>query len=219
MLEIEFWSELHCPFAHVTAIRLRRALAELDLPMRVHWRCWPLELVNRRGTPFTAVEAERPVLAQLEPDAFKPWHRRDYPFTFIPAMAALKCAALQGSETEDRYDAALRYGFFRDGRNLSLVHELFDIAAGAGVDTQRLERDYWSGRGLAAVWEDWQASHDRAIQGSPHLFVAGSDANVHNPGVRTHQSAHGIVVIDADDPEFLTGWLKLAHEAVATAGR
>ncbi len=210
MLEIEFWSDLHCPWSHVAAIRLRRALAHLNAPARVHWRCWPLELVNRRGTPRTTIEAERPVLAQLEPDAFAPWKRTDYPDTLIPAMSALKCAALQGPEAEDRYDAALRYGFFRDNRNLELVHELLDLAREAGIDADRLEADFWAGHGLPAVWHDWEESHRRAIQGSPHLFVVGADLNVHSPGMQAHENQAGIPVIDADDPQFLDGWLREA---------
>jgi predicted DsbA family dithiol-disulfide isomerase len=215
MLEIEFWSDIHCPWSHVASIRLRRALAVLDTQARVHWRCWPLEVINRRGTPRAIVESERPVLAQLEPDAFAPWQRPDYPDTFLPAMAMLKCAALQGPAAEDRYDAALRYGFFRDGRNVALVHELLDLAQEAGIDAGRLEADFWAGHGWPAVWKDYQDSRERPIQGSPHLFVVGTDLHVHNPGVRKHFSERKIPIIDADDPQFLERWLR---EALAGIG-
>jgi predicted DsbA family dithiol-disulfide isomerase len=219
MLEIEFWSDLHCPWSHVAAIRLRRALAQLDTPTRVHWRCWPLELVNHNGTPRTTIETERPVLAQLEPDAFAPWTRTDYPDTFLPAMAALKCAARQGPEAEDRYDSARRFGFFRDICNLALTDDLLHLAESAGLDMDRLAADFWAGHGHAAVWQDWQDSKTRAIQGSPHLFVVGSDLNVHNPGIQSHDSQFGIPIIDGDDPRFLEGWVRQALEAGTAAGR
>jgi predicted DsbA family dithiol-disulfide isomerase len=212
MLELEFWSELYCPWSHVAAIRLRRAISKLNTPVRVHWRCWPLELVNRQGTPRTTVETERSVLAQLEPEAFAPWSRSDYPDTLLPAMSALKSAALQGPQAEDSYNSVLRHGFFRDNRNLALVHELFDLARSADIDLDRLESDYWAGRGLAAVWADWQESHNRAIQGSPHIFVVGTDLNVHNPGIKSHDSAHSIPVIDEDDRGFLERWLRQAMD-------
>lgn len=213
MLTIEFWSDLHCPWAHVAAIRLRRARARCGAPVEIRWRLWPLELVDRAGTPRAGIETERPVLAQLEPEAFAPWTRADYPDTFLPAMAALKCAALQGAEQADRFDAALRLAFFRDNRNLALIHEILDVAAGSGLDRDRLEADYWAGRGQAAVWQDWQDSHARAIQGSPHLFVAGSTQNVHNPGIKSHDSPHGIPIIDNDDRLFLDDWLRAALAA------
>ena len=215
MLEIEFWSDLYCPWAHVAAIRLRRARARFEGRARVQWRCWPLELVNRRPTPRGALETERAVVAQLEPEAFAPWKRHDYPYTLLPAMAALKCAALQGPEAEERYDAALRYGFFRDNRNLSLTHELLDLAVTAGVDAGRLEADLWAGLGQPALWRDWQESHTRPIQGSPQLLVVGSDLSLHNPGVSMHETERGIPIVDADDPRFLDRWLVEASAAGA----
>ena len=45
------FSDLHCPWAYVFSIRLRRARAAVGQPP-VAWRCWPLELVNERGTPW-----------------------------------------------------------------------------------------------------------------------------------------------------------------------
>ena len=61
------FSDLHCPWAYVFTIRMRRARAAVGRPP-VAWRCWPLELVNDRGTPWETVSQEVPVLTQLEPD-------------------------------------------------------------------------------------------------------------------------------------------------------
>lgn len=178
--------------------------------MRVLWRYWPLELVNRQGTPRHIVEVERPVAARLEPEAFGAWNREDYPVMLIPAMAAVKCAARQGAEAAERYDAALRRGFFREERNLSLSHELLDLAEQVGLDRERLEADFWSGLGFAAGWPDWQDSRRRPIQGSPHLFVLGSQQDVHNPGVRLPWNDAGLPLVAADDPQFLDRWLREA---------
>ncbi|HEX7149493.1 MAG TPA: hypothetical protein VF512_18440, partial [Actinomycetota bacterium] len=59
------YSDLHCPWAYVFSIRLRRARAAVGQPP-VAWRCWPLELVNERGTPWATLSQEIPVLTQLE---------------------------------------------------------------------------------------------------------------------------------------------------------
>ena len=45
------FSDLHCPWAYVFSIRLRRTRAGIGRPP-VAWRCWPLELVNERGTSW-----------------------------------------------------------------------------------------------------------------------------------------------------------------------
>ena len=85
------FSDLHCPWAYVFSIRLRRARTGVDQPP-VAWRCWPLELVNERGTPWTTLSQEVPVLTQLEPDHFAPPRRETWPSTMMPAMEALKVA-------------------------------------------------------------------------------------------------------------------------------
>ena len=208
MLQIEFWSDLSCPWSHVAALRLRRVVAAGNLPIHVQWRCWPLELVNNASISRDEVEAERPVLAQLEPDAFGAWKGGDYPYTVIPAMAALKCAGLQGAAAEERYDAALRDAFFRHGHNISLQHVLWQVAEQADLDVDRLAGDWWAGRGFPPLWRDWQESQHRSIQGCPHLFVVGTQRNVHNPGISARGNEHGLMVVDSDDPHFLQGWLE-----------
>ena len=60
------------------------------------WRCWPLELVNGRGTHWATLSQEIPVLAQLEPDHFSPPRRETWPSTLLPAMEALKVAGELG---------------------------------------------------------------------------------------------------------------------------
>ena len=98
------FSDLHCPWAYVFSIRLRRARTAVDQPP-VAWRCWPLELVNDRGTSWATLSQEIPVLAQLEPDHFSPPRRETWPSTLLPAMEALKVAAeLGGARAADRFD-------------------------------------------------------------------------------------------------------------------
>lgn len=216
VLEIEFWSDLHCPWAYVTARRLRRALQRFPHPVRVYWRYWPLELVDRVGTPRAAVEAERAILSQVEPDAFALWQRDDYPVTFLPAMAMAKAASLQGEEVAGEVDFAIREGFFLYQRNVALIPELFEIVSQTSADLARLEQDFWLGHGWRRLWDDWQASQQRPIQGSPHLFVVSGQRDVHNPGIEIRQSSHGYPIIVQDDPDYLLKWLHLAWREVTS---
>ena len=79
------FSDLHCPWAYVFSIRLRRARAEVGQPP-VAWRCWPLELVNERGTPWETGIQEVPVLTQLEPDHFAPARRQTCSAGMVPKV-------------------------------------------------------------------------------------------------------------------------------------
>ena len=187
------FSDLHCPWAYVFSIRLRRARAAVGQPP-VAWRCWPLELVNDRGTPWATLSQEIPVLTQLEPDHFSPPKRETWPSTFLPAMEALKVAGeLGGPEAADRFDQTARRAFFLDRRDLSIRPTLADIAAEAGLDRQRF-LDAFDGGGLRRdVIADWEEGRRRGVQGSPHAFLPDGTA-VFNPGIGKVDWIRGIPV-------------------------
>jgi predicted DsbA family dithiol-disulfide isomerase len=187
------FSDLHCPWAYVFTIRLRRARAAADQPP-VAWRCWPLELVNDRGTPWETLSQEVPVLTQLEPDHFAPPKRETWPSTLLPAMEALKVAGeLGGPAAADRFDEAARRAFFLDRRDLSIRPVLADIATEAGLDRAGF-LDAFDGGGLrASVVADWHEGRRRGVEGSPHAFLPDGTA-VFNPGVGKIDWVRGIPV-------------------------
>jgi predicted DsbA family dithiol-disulfide isomerase len=187
------FSDLHCPWAYVFSIRLRRARAGIDRPP-VAWRCWPLELVNDRGTPWDTVTLEIPVLAQLEPDHFAAPRRQSWPSTLLPAMEALKVAGeLGGPRVADRFDEAARRAFFLDRRDLSLRPTLADVAADAGLDRSRFLDAFDDGGHRRSVIADWQEGRRRGVEGSPHAFLPDGSA-VFNPGIGKIDWGSGIPV-------------------------
>ena len=200
------FSDLHCPWAYVFSIRLRRVRAGVGQPP-VAWRCWPLELVNERGTPWDSLSQEIPVLTQLEPDHFAPPRRETWPSTLLPAMEALKVAGeLGGPQAADRFDEVARRAFFLDRRDLSIRPTLLDLAAGAGLDRvdragravgsaadhelariAGLDREAFQvafdgGGHRRGVIADWQEGRRRGVEGSPHAFLPDGSA-VFNPGI------------------------------------
>ena len=203
MLTIEIWSDIQCPWSYVVSLRLRRALRVSRRPIRVLWRYWSLELVNRCATPRWLLEAERAILARCEPDAFAPWQRDDFPSTFLPAMALAAAARQQDLDFADTVDRAAREAFFLDQCNVAVLPELIDTLDRKGIVTDRLQDAFWSGKGWRELWNDWQESHSRAIQGSPHLFVVELGTNVHNPGLREGTTPHGLPLVLHDDPAFI----------------
>jgi predicted DsbA family dithiol-disulfide isomerase len=187
------FSDLHCPWAYVFSIRLRRAREEVGRPP-VAWRCWPLELVNERGTPWNSLSQEIPVLAQLEPDHFAPPKRESWPSTMLPAMEALKVAGeLAGPGAADRFDEAARRAFFLDRRDLSIRPTLADLAAEAGLDRGAFLDAFDGGGHRRAVVADWHEGRRRGVRGSPHAFLPDGTGTF-NPGIGSVDWLHGIPV-------------------------
>ena len=187
------FSDLHCPWAYVFSIRLRRARKEVGRPP-VAWRCWPLELVNRRGTPWDSLSQEIPVLAQLEPDHFAPPKRETWPSTLLPAMEALKVAGeLGGPVAADRFDEIARRAFFLDRRDLSIRPILADVAVAAGLDRDAFLDAFDGGGHRRAVVADWQEGRRRGVEGSPHAFLPDG-TGIFNPGIGKVDWARGIPV-------------------------
>jgi predicted DsbA family dithiol-disulfide isomerase len=187
------FSDLHCPWAYVFSIRLRRARAGVEQPP-VAWRCWPLELVNERGTPWETLSQEIPVLAQLEPDHFAPPRRETWPSTLLPAMEALKVAGeLGGPRAADRFDGAARRAFFVDRRDLSLRPTLADLAVEAGLERAAFLDAFDRGGHRRAVIADWEEGRRRGVEGSPHAFLPDG-TGVFNPGIGSIDWGRGIPV-------------------------
>ena len=187
------FSDLHCPWAYVFSIRLRRARAAVGQPP-VAWRSWPLELVNQRGTPWDTLSQEIPVLTQLEPDHFAPPKRETWPSTLLPAMEALKVAGeLGGPAAADRFDEAARRAFFLDRRDLSLRSTLAEIATEAGLEQPRFLDAFDGGGHRRAVVTDWEEGRRRGVQGSPHVFLPDGTASF-NPGIGKIDWVRGIPV-------------------------
>jgi predicted DsbA family dithiol-disulfide isomerase len=187
------FSDLHCPWAYMFSIRLRRALDGAGRPP-VAWRCWPLELVNECGTPWATLSQEIPVLTQLEPDHFAPPKRDTWPSTLLPAMEALKVAGeLGGATAADRFDEAARRAFFLDNRDLSIRPTLADLATEAGLDRAAFLDAFDGGGHRRAVVADWREGRRRGVEGSPHVFLPDG-SGVFNPGVGKIDWVRGIPV-------------------------
>ena len=209
------YSDLNCPWAYLFSIRLRRTLERQARPAQVQWRSWPLELVNERGTPWSIVSSEIPVVAQLEPAHFSAPDRDSWPSTLLPAMEAVKVAdAVGGSAAADRYDAAARRAFFLDKRDLSLRSTLIELAGETGLDRERFRAELDGGGQRRAVIADWHDGRERGVQGSPHVLLPdGSD--VFNPGIGSVDFSRGIPIIKEVDQSIIEQLARAAVEREA----
>jgi predicted DsbA family dithiol-disulfide isomerase len=201
------YSDVGCPWAHLTVFRLHDARSRLGLDDDVVFehRSFPLELFNERPTPRKVLDAEIPVAGALEPDAgWQMWRGADYeyPVTTLPALEAVHAARAQSDRAGERMDRALRRAFFGSSQTISMRHVIVSVAESCdGIDVARLTTALDDGRFRRTVMDDYDRAQASDVKGSPHVFVNGLDA--HNPGISMHwegDHGKGFPVVDKDDP-------------------
>jgi predicted DsbA family dithiol-disulfide isomerase len=223
---IVVYTDVACGWSTVAIHRLLAARHRLGLDDDVHLdhRLFFLEDVNRAPVSLRLVDAEIPVLAALEPDlGLRPFpgDPSTWPVSSLLANEAVHAAKAQGPAAAEQLDLALRLALFRDGRCISLLHEVLDVAGTcAAVDAGALGDALADGRARGAMLRDYGARVDD-IQGSPHLFLPDGH-DVHNPGVELHwEGPEGakVPVVDADDPGIYDELVRRAPSSVARASR
>lgn len=176
-VELALYSDVHCPYAYLTAFRLRRLRAEWRGRIVIRHRSLALEYVNRQPTPKHILDNETPVLLLEEPGIpYQPWAapESEWPVTMWPAFEAIKCAERQGPDLANELDWAIRRAFFAESRCISLRHVLFALAKGAGLDMARFADDFDGGTTKRQVLTEARDGWERLrVEGSPTFVTAG----------------------------------------------
>ena len=202
---VDIWSDIHCPWAYVAVHRLRRARDEHGLDVVFAPRAWPLEWVNRRGTPRGIVTTETAALASHEPELFNAYTGDSWPSTFLPAFELVAAARrLYGLRAAEDVDFALRRAFFHDGVDVSIqagLHDALVIAARLNSDVvpEEVEDAWLRTNPRADVAEDFRTSGGLPIQGSPQIFWPDG-STTHNPGMTNHRWSGELVRIGRTEP-------------------
>lgn len=183
---IAMYADLACPYAYVSAFRLRKLREEDCAPVVIVHKSLALEYINKEPTPKPMFELELPILVQEEPGIpYQPWQRpeSEWPVTMWPAFEAVKCAERQSLELADALDWAIRTALFAESRCISMRHVLFDLADHVGVEMGRFAHDFDRGvakyQVLAEAQEGWEHLH---VAGSP-TFVLPSGKQISNVGL------------------------------------
>lgn len=220
---VTMWSDVGCPWASLALHTLQAAAARAGVQLMIDHRAFPLELFNRRGTPKPIIDAEVVAIAGLRPElGWRPWTAPDstYPVTTLPAMAAVQAAKVDqvgGLVGSDELDAALRHAFYADGRCISILSEIIEIAATCpSVDADALNEALALGAGIREVHEQWRTAQRPCIAGSPHLFISADHTGLNNPGVDYHWTAPPQ---DGGVPRFVGYDPQWADELVAELAR
>lgn len=202
---LAMYADLACPYAYVTAYRLRKLRDEYRGTIVIEHKSLALEYVNREPTPKPVLELELPVLVKEEPDIpYQPWQRpeSEWPVTMWSAFEAVKCAERQSLALADDLDWAIRVAFFAQSRCISLRHVLLELAQQVGLDVKRFADDFDRGvtkyQVLQEAQEGWERLH---VAGSP-TFVLPSGKQISNVGlpeitIDTHHPARVMAVTPA----------------------
>lgn len=202
---IDVWSDIHCPWAFIAVHRLRTARDKHGLDVVFAQRAWPLEWVNRQGTPRRIVTAETAALAGHEPELFTAYSAESWPSTFVPAFELVAAARrVHGPRAAEDVDYALRLAFFRDSIDVSIEAGLHDALALAGevnpdVVPERILDTWRRDNPRADVVDDFRTSTTLPIQGSPQIFWPDG-STTHNPGMTDHRWSGGLVHIGQTEP-------------------
>lgn len=167
-ITVEVFAEITCPFAYVGLKHVAEHVAEIDAPVEIIVRSWPLEWVNGTGLDVAGVEAKAEALrAQLGIDDFAGLCADTWPRTTVPALGLAAAAYEIDAVTGLTVSLALRTALFEDGADISDPETLAAIAATHGV-----EFDPADDSAVRAQYEDGRA---RGVRGSPHYFVDADD--------------------------------------------
>lgn len=211
------YSDIGCPWSHMSVFRLLQARSALGLDgaVRLDHRAFALEVINSRPTPKRILDAEIPVLAELQPEAgWQPWSAPDfqYPVTTLLALEAVQAAKEQGLAASEALDRALREAFFARSRCISLRSVILEVAAGCDVDAEALRQAIDEGRWRRAVIDQTLGADAAGVEGSPHLFLPDGSGE-HNPGIEMHEDgedASRAPVVTSDDPSVYADLLQRA---------
>ena len=119
----------------------------------------------------------------------------------LPAAEAVQAAKAQSLHASEALDRALRRAFFRDGRCITLRHEIIEVAARVdAVDVEALSAAIDRGSARAPLMQSFARAREVA-DGSPHVFLRdGSDFA--NPGMEMAwdgEAGRGFPRIERDD--------------------
>jgi predicted DsbA family dithiol-disulfide isomerase len=170
MEAVEVYADIVCPFTHFALRRFAEARAARGLRTPLRVRAWPLEWVN--GAPVEPklvaqeIEAlERSVAHEL----FFGFNAERFPRSSILALGLVSVAYGAGDAIGEAVSFRLRDALFEEGRDISDANEVARIGAEVGLGPISISD------ARARVGSEWETGRRRAVQGSPHFFVAGRE--------------------------------------------
>ena len=166
---LEVFADITCPFTHVGLKQVVRHVAEMDEPIDVIVRAWPLEWVNGVALDADVVTRKSCVIAeQLNVDYFSGVSADHWPTTTIPALNLVASAYARDAAIGLTVSLELREALFERGLDVGDAKVLADIAVAHDLPAPSADP-------CDAVRADYEAGLARGVKGSPHFWVDQDD--------------------------------------------
>jgi predicted DsbA family dithiol-disulfide isomerase len=185
-MRIEIWSDVVCPWCYIGKRRLESALAEFDHPVEIVWKSYQLD-PGAPAVPTETVaeslgrkygggpEAGRAMIDRVEAVAAEEGllfrHHQSLRANTTDAHRLLHLAHAEGLQGDLK--EALLAAYFTHTENVADHDTLRKIAAGIGLDAQRVDQVLGSQEYLDEVWEDISQAQAYGATGVPFFVVDG----------------------------------------------
>ncbi|MBW1853642.1 MAG: DsbA family protein [Deltaproteobacteria bacterium] len=156
----------------MAAVRLNRLEDEFKGSLAVSWKSY---LIREEGvTVFDEYIASHFKRANEHEESitFNPWKSGPYPTWGMPALKAIKAAAPQGKEKQDRFHLAVMKAFYTDGRDISNEQVLEKVAEEEGLITEEFSREFNNPKWERIVYSETKDAKERlGISSIPAVVV------------------------------------------------
>jgi predicted DsbA family dithiol-disulfide isomerase len=185
-MRIEIWSDVVCPWCYIGKRRLESALAEFDHPVEIEWKSYQLD-PGAPAVPTETVaeslgrkygggpEAGRKMIDRVEAVAAEEGlvfrHHQSLRANTTDAHRLLHLAHAEGLQGDLK--EALLAAYFTHTENVADHDTLRKIAAGVGLDAQRVDEVLASQEYLDEVWADISQAQAYGATGVPFFVIDG----------------------------------------------
>lgn len=178
-IKIDVVSDVVCPWCYVGKARLEKALTLVpQIDVQVRWRPFflnpwiPREGIERKNyleTKFGSVEAYAGMAARVASVAAEEGLVYNYD-SVSRQPNTIDCHRLILWAGEDRAAAmkqAIMNAYFRDGRDLTDIETLVELAAGQGMDAASIRARLAGNEDVAMIEQQVRAASDAGVSGVP----------------------------------------------------
>lgn len=184
-LSVDVMSDVICPWCYIGKRRLKKAIADLGVPVKVRWLPFqlnptmPAEGISRReyrikkfGSWERSEELDARVIAVGKEEGIDfAFDRIERTPNTLDAHRLIWLAEAEG--IQDAVVEALFLAYFTEGRDISNQQTLLDVVAEAGLDRVKAEALLNGNYGMEAIHEAGNLSRRHHVDGVPFFVING----------------------------------------------
>ena len=197
-IRLDVWSDYVCPFCYLEEPLLTRLAEQYAGQLVLEWRAFEL-----RPEPAPLLDPDGEYLHAI-------WNRAVYPMAHLRSMRlrlppiqprsrrAFQAAefACEHGRFAEMHDGIFR-AFFQEGRDISSVAVLLQVAESIGLDLEDFQEALESERYQAKVLEDEKLAHEVGITGVPTMVMSrvGEPSDIQSvlSGAQPYELLHATV--------------------------